>query len=59
MKILIVHRNFPGQYLHLARYLGTIPGNEVIFITLREGGEIGCVRKIGSQPKLKPTIDIY
>ncbi len=26
MKILFVHQNFPGQYLHLARYLAAIPG---------------------------------
>ncbi len=36
MNILFVHQNFPGQYRHLARYLATIPGHRVVFITQRE-----------------------
>ena len=59
MKILIAHQNFPGQYLHLARYLGAIPGNEVIFITQREDGELPGVRKIVYKPKRKPTKGIH
>lgn len=50
MKILFVHQNFPGQYLHLARHLGSIPDNEVIFITQREGAALPGVRNIVYQP---------
>ncbi len=46
MKILFVHQNFPGQYLHLARLLGAIPGNEVVFITQRKDAALPGVRKI-------------
>lgn len=40
MKILLVHQNFPGQYLHLARYLGTQSANEVVFLTQRKDGAL-------------------
>jgi glycosyltransferase involved in cell wall biosynthesis len=46
MKILFVHQNFPGQYLHLARHLGAIPGNEVVFITQRRNASLSGVRNI-------------
>jgi glycosyltransferase involved in cell wall biosynthesis len=32
MKILFIHQNFPGQYLHLAAALAADPGNEVVAI---------------------------
>jgi glycosyltransferase involved in cell wall biosynthesis len=51
MKILFVHQNFPGQYLHLARYLGSIPDNQIVFITQRQDGEIPGVRKIVYRPR--------
>lgn len=51
MKVLFVHQNFPGQYLHLARHLGAIPGNEVVFITQRKDGvTLPGVRNIVYQP---------
>jgi glycosyltransferase involved in cell wall biosynthesis len=51
MKFLFVHQNFPGQYLHLARHLGAIPGNEVVFITQRkDDAALPGVRKIVYQP---------
>ncbi|HEY6095481.1 MAG TPA: glycosyltransferase family 4 protein [Gallionellaceae bacterium] len=51
MKILFVHQNFPGQYLHLARHLGTQPGNEVVFITQRkDGAALPEVKNIVYQP---------
>jgi glycosyltransferase involved in cell wall biosynthesis len=51
MRILFVHQNFPGQYLHLARHLGSIPGNEVVFITQRKDGvTLPGVRNIVYQP---------
>ena len=50
MKILFVHQNFPGQYLHLARHLGAIPGNEVVFITQRRDATLPGVKNIVYQP---------
>lgn len=51
MKILIVHQNFPGQYLHLARHLGSQPGNEVVFITQRKDGvTLSGVKNMVYQP---------
>ncbi len=37
MRILFVHQNFPGQYLHLAPALARIPGNQVFALTLGSG----------------------
>ncbi len=56
MKILFVHQNFPGQYLHLARYLGAQPGNEVVFITQRKDVTLPGVRKIVYKPH-RPVTD--
>lgn len=50
MKILFVHQNFPGQYLHLARHLGVSPGNEVVFITQRHDAQLPGVKKIVYKP---------
>lgn len=46
MEVLCVHQNFPDQYLHLPRYLGTPSEDEVIFITLQQDVELPGVRKI-------------
>lgn len=50
MKILFVHQNFPGQYLHLARHLGAIAGNRIVFITQRHQGKLAGVEKITYEP---------
>jgi glycosyltransferase involved in cell wall biosynthesis len=61
MKVLIVHQNFPGQYLHLARHLGATPGNEVVFITQRKDVELPGVRKIVYKPRraVSPNVHHY
>ena len=61
MKILFVHQNFPGQYLHLARHLGAIPGNEVVFITQRENVSLPGVRNIVYKPHrtITPAVHHY
>ena len=61
MKVLIVHQNFPGQYLHLARHLGATPGNEVVFITQRKDVELPGVRKIVYKPRrsVSPQVHHY
>jgi glycosyltransferase involved in cell wall biosynthesis len=51
MKILLVHQNFPGQYFHLAHYLGAQAGNRVVFITQRSEGAIAGVEKILYRPR--------
>ena len=55
MKILLIHQNFPGQYLHLARHLGAQPGNEVVFLTQRKAGSLPGVKKLVYAPKRKPS----
>ncbi|HUK35548.1 MAG TPA: glycosyltransferase family 4 protein [Vicinamibacterales bacterium] len=61
MKVLFVHQNFPGQYLHLARHLGSQPGNQVVFITQRADGELPGVRKIVYKPRrsISPQVHHY
>jgi glycosyltransferase involved in cell wall biosynthesis len=57
MKILFVHQNFPGQYLHLARHLARQPENQVVFITQRKDAELPGVRKIVYQPHREVTLN--
>lgn len=45
MNILFVHQNFPGQYLHLARYLAAQPGHRVVSITQRQDADLPGVQK--------------
>jgi len=59
MKILFVHQNFPGQYLHLARHLGAIKGNQVVFITQRTDADLPGVRKITYKPAREVTRGIH
>lgn len=59
MKILFVHQNFPGQYLHMARHLASIPGNEVVFITQRRDASIPGVKKIVYKPQRGVTPGIH
>ena len=49
MKCLLIHQNFPGQYVHIARYLAQA-GHQVSFITQPRGGQINGVRKLEYQP---------
>lgn len=59
MKILFVHQNFPGQYLHLARHLGAIPGNQVVFITQRSDVTLPGVRNIVYKPQRAVTPQVH
>jgi glycosyltransferase involved in cell wall biosynthesis len=60
MKILLVHQNFPGQYLHLASHLGSLPGNEVIFITQRnDEAKLPGVRNIVYKPHRWTTHNLH
>src|SRR5579862_1852815 len=46
MNYLFIHQNFPGQYLHLVRYLTNQPGNQVYFITQPNANSMTGVHKI-------------
>ena len=59
MKVLFVHQNFPGQYLHLARHLGATPGNEVVFITQRQDVELPGVKKIVYKPRRTISREVH
>ena len=59
MKILFVHQNFPGQYLHLARHLGAQPENEVVFITQRQDAALPGVKKIAYKPHRGITQNLH
>lgn len=55
MKALFVHQNFPGQYLHVARHLGSIRGNQVVCISQRADGDLPGVKRIVYKPKRAPS----
>jgi glycosyltransferase involved in cell wall biosynthesis len=61
MKVLCVHQNFPGQYLHLARYLGTQSQHQIVFITQRQDVDLPGVRKIVYKPRrtISPQVHHY
>lgn len=46
MRVLFVHKVFPGQYAHLARVLAAERGNEVVFLHAEGEDEIANVRKV-------------
>ena len=45
MKILFLHRNFPGQFRYLAPLLAQDPNNEVVFISHEPKGQIPGIKK--------------
>ncbi len=53
MRFLFLHPNFPSQHGPFASFLGRIPGNEVIFLTAADRGELPGVRKILYRPARK------
>src|SRR3569623_875177 len=60
MNILFVHQNFPGQYLHLARYLAAFRDNQVVFLTQRkDDASLPGVRKLVYIPQRAVTKGIH
>lgn len=59
MKVLIVHQNFPGQYLQLARFLGAQGKHQVVFITQRKDGSLPGVTKIVYQPRRTISVQTH
>jgi glycosyltransferase involved in cell wall biosynthesis len=55
MNVLLIHQNFPGQYLHIARHLGAAPGNRVIFLTQCQEGVLPGVQKLVYRPRRPVT----
>jgi glycosyltransferase involved in cell wall biosynthesis len=51
VKFLLVHQNFPGQFLHLVRHLVAMREHEIVFITEANANAINGVRKV---PYMKP-----
>jgi glycosyltransferase involved in cell wall biosynthesis len=46
VRYLFIHQNFPGQYLHILRHLGSQPGNEIVFISEPNSNAIEGVRRV-------------
>ena len=59
MNVLFVHQNFPGQYLHLARYLAAQPGHRLVAITQRTGGPLPGVRTVVFRPPRPPAPHLH
>ena len=61
MRVLFVHQNFPGQYLHLVRHLGAQSEHQVVFITQRQDVELPGVRKLVYKPRrtISPQVHHY
>lgn len=59
MKILFVHQNFPGQYLHLVRHLAAQPGNQIVFITQRRDANLPGVKTLVYKPQRAITQGVH
>lgn len=55
MRILFIHRNFPGQFLYLVTFLSRQTNVEVVFITQRQDNHIPNVRKVIYQTPSDPS----
>lgn len=54
MRLLFVHQNFPGQFLHMVRHLAADPAHELLFITEANANLMAGVRKVVYQGPPKP-----
>lgn len=59
MKVLFVHQNFPGQYLHLARHLAADPAHEVVAITQRMDVVLPGVKTVVYKPQRGVTARLH
>jgi glycosyltransferase involved in cell wall biosynthesis len=58
VRLLCVHQNFPGQYLHLMRRLAATGRHDVVFITEANANQIPGIRKLVyvSPPASPPSV---
>ena len=59
MRVLCVHQNFPGQYLHVVRHLASQPEHQVVFITQRKEVQLPGVKKILYKPRRTITPQVH
>ena len=60
MKILFVHQNFPGQYLHVVRHLARNPAHQIVFLTQRrDAASLPGIRKIVYKPQRQVTRHLH
>lgn len=61
MRILFLHRSFPGQFRYLANVLARDPDNEVVFLTTSRAGDIPGVNKVVYEParEVHPGVHPY
>ncbi|MDA1323291.1 MAG: glycosyltransferase [Proteobacteria bacterium] len=55
MRLLFVHKQFPGQFLNLALAFVAQPGNEVVFISTEPGFAVQGIRTVQIQPARTST----
>lgn len=46
MRFLVVHQNFPGQFLHLLRHLGATGRHDIVFISEHNPNRLEGVRRL-------------
>lgn len=59
LNILFIHQNFPGQFLHLAAHLATLPGINVVGLgeakNIARGKKVSGVRVFGYRHEARPA----
>ncbi|MUG08750.1 glycosyltransferase [Commensalibacter melissae] len=58
MKYLFIHQNFPGQYLHIIKYLAGKPDNEIVFVSQVTRRTIGGIRNV-FYGKIDPVNELH
>jgi glycosyltransferase involved in cell wall biosynthesis len=59
MRILFLHQNFPGQFTHIASYLASMPGNQVLSISQPQAKGVPGVTNFTYQPARQITKNIH
>ena len=59
MRVLFLHQNFPGQFLHIARNLMADTNNEVIAICQKQAPKLAGLKCITYQPSRPITKEIH
>lgn len=59
MRFLFIHQNFPGQFIHILKYLNDQGGHEIVFISEANEGHIPGVRRIVYKPSRRPAAQTH